>query len=272
MYSSDNNLTAAQRERLERFETTDSVDIHCHCLPGLDGGPETLEESLELCRALTNDGITRVIATPHQLGRYDGLGQAGRIQAAVGKLNAALKEKKIPLTVLPGADVRVDERIPLLLETGQVLTQADAGRHLLIEMLPEVFVELKFLIGRLAAQGINTIISHPERNVFLAKRPAVVAPWLDEGASLQLTAGSLLGKFGPEARQSAWIWLENGMVDLLASDAHDTADRKPLMSAAIEAVAKRLGHVEARRICIENPLRVLKGQDLLTRTELRSHR
>ena len=270
MYRFDNNLTAAQRERLERFETTDSVDIHCHCLPGLDDGPDTLEESLDLCRALTKDGITKVIATPHQLGRYDGMSRAKRVRAAVDELNVALEENQIPLTVLPGADVRVDERIPILLETGTVLTEADAGRHLLIELLPEIFVELKPLIVKLAARGIKTIISHPERNWFLARCPLDVRPWLAEGASLQITAGSLLNKFGPEAKQNAWMWLESGMVDLVASDAHDTVSRKPLMSAAIKAIAERLGHMEARRICIENPLRVLKGQDLLTREKIRS--
>ena len=264
------NLTKTQRARLRQFDTTQSVDVHCHCLPGLDDGPATLEEALGLCRALAEDGITHVIATPHQLGRYDGQYLAPQIRSAVSNLNAALAEEGLPLSIVPGADIRVDERIPELLEKDVVLTLAGQGRHVLLEMPPEVFIEVKPLIVKLAERRIKAIISHPERNWFLCRCPLDVWPWLAEGAALQVTAGSLLGRFGTEAEQNAWMWLEEGGVALLASDAHDISVRKPLMSAAIEALTERLGYLEAKRICIDNPLRVLKGEELLNRRQLRS--
>ncbi len=158
-----NNLTQAQRERLDRFDAIHSVDVHCHCLPGLDDGPATLPEALELCRALSEDGITTVIATPHQLGRYDGRCQAWEVRSAVAKLNTALAQEGLPLEVAPGADVRVDERIPALLEKDLVLTLADRGRHLLLELPREVFIDLKPLLVELAARGIEAVVCHPER-------------------------------------------------------------------------------------------------------------
>src|SRR5437870_1213069 len=111
-----------QRERLHRFNLMQSVDVHCHCLPGLDDGPPTITDALNLCRALVEDGITAVTATPHQLGRYDGRNSAPEIRRAVIELRQALVEAHVPLHIEPGADVRVDERIPELLEQDIVMT------------------------------------------------------------------------------------------------------------------------------------------------------
>src|SRR5947208_12051611 len=109
------NLHAIQQSRLSRFGVSQSVDIHCHVLPGIDDGPKNLDESLTLCRALMRDGITTIIATPHQLGRYDGHNVASEVRRRVGELQTILDSKKIPLKILSGGEVRIDERIGKLL-------------------------------------------------------------------------------------------------------------------------------------------------------------
>jgi protein-tyrosine phosphatase len=253
----------AQHHRLERFDAQESVDVHCHCLPGVDDGPATADDALELCRALVDDGVTTAIATPHQLGRFDGCLTADDIRQAVLDLNVALQARGIPLAVVAGADVRVDERIPALLDTDRVLTLADAGKYLLLELPHDTFINIQPLVAKLAARGVTPVLSHPERNVFLTRRPEAVLPWLESGALLQLTAASLVGHFGPGAEQAAWHWLATGAAPLVASDAHDTAARRPCMTQAIEAVALRLGDPEARRVCVLNPARLLAGDDVL---------
>src|ERR1700723_1863897 len=105
------SLSSEQAARLQRFGVAQSVDIHCHVLPGMDDGPPTPADSVELCRALVRDGITTVIATPHQLGRYEGQNSAADVRTAVSKLQLALAELKVPLHVVPGGDVRVDHRL-----------------------------------------------------------------------------------------------------------------------------------------------------------------
>src|SRR3954469_23259507 len=117
----DQSLAPGQRQRLTDFEATHCVDIHCHCLPCLDDGPDSLVESLSLCRALVADGITTVVATPHQLGRYDLRTSGTEIARAVAALRRSLMVEGIPLRVLPGADVRLDERILRLVADGHVL-------------------------------------------------------------------------------------------------------------------------------------------------------
>jgi protein-tyrosine phosphatase len=119
----------SQQARLARSGATRSVDIHCHCLPGLDDGPATLAESLRLCEALIADGVTTVIATPHQLGGYDRVNTAAVIRDAVAALTAELDTAGLPLEIFPGADVRVDERLLRLLDNDQVLTSGDRTRY-----------------------------------------------------------------------------------------------------------------------------------------------
>lgn len=262
MPESLDNVLGAQRERLNRFGSDECVDVHCHCLPGLDDGPATAAEAMALCRALAADGITTVIATPHELGRYDGNGQAAEIRRAVSRLNAALAAEGVPLNVLPGADVRLDERIPALLAAGRLLTLADRGKYLLVELPHEVLIDLRPLIEELALRRVKVILSHPERHMLLVSQVHAVMPWLQAGAVLQITAASLLGEFGSAAGRAAWYWLRVGAATLVATDAHDTVGRGPRMSEAFDLVTDRLGRAFARRVCIENPLCVRYGQDI----------
>jgi tyrosine-protein phosphatase YwqE len=197
------NLTRAQRARLERFGAAACVDIHCHCLPALDDGPKDADKAIALCRALADDGTTVAVATPHQLGRYEGKNQADEIRTAVSDLNALIADASIPLTVVPGGDVRVDERLAALIAADRVLTLADGGRYILLELPHEVFVDIRLLVRGLRSSGITPVVSHPERHLSLARRPDIVAPWLAEGAVLQITAGSFLGDFGRLAKKDA---------------------------------------------------------------------
>jgi protein-tyrosine phosphatase len=252
-----NHFRQAQVQRLSRFAVTTSVDIHCHCLPGLDDGPPTLADALALCRALVDDGITTVIATPHQLGAFDNI-SASTIRAATAALQKALDAHHLPLTLMPGAEVRVDDRFASRFEAGEIQTLA-AGAYLLLELPHSTMIDLRPLIDYLTSRKITPILSHPERQDTLTRSPGVLMPWIARGALLQVTAGSLTGHFGPAVQRSAWEFVDAGWVSLIATDAHDIAQRSPTMTAAIEALASRLGHALTRRLCIANPQAVLNS-------------
>lgn len=247
-----------QRTRLSYFDVPESVDVHCHCLPGMDDGPETMAEAIELCRLLARDGVTTVIATPHQLGRYEGANLAGAVRAACGRLQDELSRLKIALSVRPGADVRIDERIMGLLKLDEILTLGDGGLHLLLELPHETFIDPRPLIRLLAAGGLQPIISHPERHRFVRAHMDRIAEWIELGAVCQVTAGSLVGDFGPDAESAAWRLIGAGFAQVVASDAHDRTRRPPRMTDATAAIERRLGYPTARRVCIENPLRILQ--------------
>jgi protein-tyrosine phosphatase len=239
------------------------VDIHCHCLPSVDDGPVTLSQSLSLCRALAEDCVTDVIATPHQLGRFSDCNEAAQIREQVAVLNEELKSNGISLNVVPGGDVRVDERICRLIEEDKVLTLADGGKYILLELPREVFIDIEPLLIDLCSLGIQAVMSHPERHPVVARQPSVLLKWLEQSAHLQVTCASLLGDFGSAAKKAAWHFLSSGWASLVASDCHDLDGRRPRMSTAFEHLGTELGEAMARLVCIENPLRVLEGKDIL---------
>jgi protein-tyrosine phosphatase len=256
------NWLPEQQRRLDAFGASRCVDIHCHCLAGLDDGPATLEESLALCQALARDGVTTVVASPHQLGRYERLNSPSVVRAAVAELTAALASQQIPLEILPGGDVRIDERLPRLVETDEILTVADAGYHLLLELPHELYLDPLLTIDLLRERGLQPILTHPERHAYLYGTIDWATDWTRHGAVLQVTAGSLLGDFGSRAFELAWQLVNAGLVSLIASDAHDAKRRPPRMTAALTALAERAGEPTARRLVIDNPQLVLNGQPI----------
>ena len=247
----------------KKTERDGFVDVHCHCLHGIDDGPVTLLDSLKLCKAQADDGVTSVIATPHQLGRYETFNGTDKIRRKVIELNKELENNNVNLNVLPGGDVRVDERICQLIEADKVLTLADNGRHILLELPHEIFINIEPLIVDLSSLGIQAIISHPERHPVIARQPQELLGWLEKSAHLQITAASLLGDFGSMAQKTAWHFMSLGWVSLVATDSHDISGRRPRLKDAFDSIIKKHGKKMARLVCIENPLRILEGKDVL---------
>ncbi len=259
----NNKIIDTKNDNFKRGRSDMFNDIHCHCLPGLDDGPSTMAESLALCRKLAEEGITTVVATPHQLGRFDGRNEAASVREAVDDLNETLRNNSITLKVIPGAEVRVDERIRQLLEADKILTLADSGRYILLELPYQVFIDTEPLLTELASMGIQSIISHAEKIAPLVKQNQVIHKQLENSTYLQITASSLLGDFGPEIQQAAWYLLTSGRATLVATDSHDTNFRRPRMRAAFWCISTKLGEDIARLVCVENPSRVINGQDIL---------
>ena len=261
--SVNGNIIDAENDHLKSHKWEKFTDIHCHCLPGLDDGPATMAESLALCRRLVEEGIATVVATPHQLGRFEGCNEAVRVREAVRSLNESLKNSDVPLKVLPGGEVRVDERICELLEADKILTLADSGRYILLELPHQVFIDIEPLLTELASMGIQSVISHAERIAPLAAQSKVLLKWLEHSAHLQITASSLVGDFGPEVQRAAWHFLTSGWATLGATYSHDIHARRPRMRAAFGGISARLGKDLAHLVCIENPSRVINAQDIL---------
>ncbi len=251
------------------------TDIHCHCLPGVDDGPAAVSEAIALCRGLVDDGINAVIATPHQLGRFSETNESIQIRQAVTDFNNVLQSNDINLAVFPGGDVRVDERICELLSSDKILTLADGGKYILLELPGQIFLDIEPLLAELSSIDIQPVISHPERHPFLAKAQqgtfnlqgrsdglGIPPTWFDYPIHLQITAGSLLGQFGQQAKTAAWYFLKTGLASLVATDCHDLSNRRPCMKAAFQIISAQLGRQAAKRVCVDNPAKILKGQDI----------
>jgi protein-tyrosine phosphatase len=175
-------------------------------------------------------------------------------------LQQQLDRKGIPLQVLPGADVRIEDDMIEGLRRGDVLSLGDHRKHVLLELPHELYFPLEPVLDQLNRGGMTGILSHPERNQGLLKRPEVVETLVEKGCLMQVTAGSLIGGMGPgPQRMSEWM-LELGLVHFLATDAHGPKSRRPLIWRAFERVVELTDRETAVAICCDNPGRVADGK------------
>ena len=245
------------------------VDIHCHLLPEIDDGATDWETALEMARLAVADGISTIVATPHQLGSY-AANHGEAIRQKTAQLQQILRQQGIPLRVLPGADVRIEpDMIPKLLR-GEVLTLADRRRHVLLELPHEVYLPLEGLLSKLASAGIVGILSHPERNQGILHRPEVLDALAQAGCLFQVTAGALTGTFGPESERFAQGMVRRQLVHFVSTDAHGVKSRRPLLQRAFQCVAELAGEQTALDVCCRNPAAVVAGESVAgTRRESR---
>lgn len=235
------------------------VDIHCHLLPEIDDGAADWAETLAMARLAVADGVSTIIATPHQLGGYtQNHGSAIRDQTT--RLLRLLRQNGVPLRVLPGADVRIEPEMIAGLQSGEVLTLADCRRHVLLELPHEFYFPLDRLVSDLRVAGMVGILSHPERNLGILRNRHVVRQLVDAGCLMQVTAGSLVGAFGQKTQEfSRWL-VQQQLVHFLATDAHGATSRRPLLRRAFDCVARLVGEPTAVDLCCRNPAMVVAGK------------
>ena len=238
------------------------IDIHTHILPGLDDGAASLRESLEMSAIAAAGGFCAIFATPHVVsGLYDNTPR--QIEEAVALLNRCLTEKNIPLTVLPGAEYRLEPGLPRHLSEGRLMTLNDAGHYILIEPPPDLIPDYtEQLFYEIQLQGVMPILAHPERNPGFRRDPDRLYRLLQRGVLAQVTAGSIEGRFGRAARRFALKMLETGAAQLVASDAHSARGRSPAISAAIREIEARWGAAFARTVLSANPRRIVAGETI----------
>lgn len=232
------------------------IDIHCHLLFGVDDGPQTLEDSLALAKALVADGISTVVATSHVLEPPLPMSV---ILAEIARLEQEFAARDILLRLIPGAENHYSISLAEMRAH-----RINAGRYLLLEFphrnLPASAGELIFA---LRSAGLIPIIAHPERNGSLLRDPDLLRPLIEQGALAQLTAASLAGDFGSPVRQCARYLLKKGLAHFIATDAHGADWRAPRMTAGVKEATRLLGRVAVRKLVIENPLRVIEDRDWL---------
>lgn len=237
------------------------VDIHCHLLPGIDDGASDWDDALVMARMAVEEGTSTIIATPHQLGNF-GHNRGDDIRRRVQELQRRLDEADVPLRVLPGADVRIEADMVAGLKRGDVLTLGDHGCHVLLELPHELYLPLDSLLEDLSRKNMVGILSHPERNQGILRQPDVLLPLVEAGCLMQITGGSLSGSFGPDAQGLAEWMLSQGLVHFVATDAHGTRSRRPLMRRAFERICELVDDETAMELCGDNPARVAEARSV----------
>lgn len=217
------------------------IDLHCHILPGVDDGAATLEDSLAMAEKAISQGITHILCTPHHdNGAYEN--PKAKVIEQVATLQAEFDKRKLALTLLEGQEVRISGRLLAEIKNDQILFTDLADTYVLIEFptmdVPAYSEELFF---ELRAIGKIPVIVHPERNAIFRKEPNRLLTYLDMGCLAQLTAPSIVGKFGKSIQQTALLMVEHNMVQTVASDAHGITKRNFYLKEAYEFIEKEFG-------------------------------
>jgi protein-tyrosine phosphatase len=208
------------------------IDLHCHVLPGIDDGPESIDGSLALTRAAAAAGIQQLVATPHVNWRFRNTADA--ITQRVGELNAHLTSAGVPVEVRTGAEIAAS--LVGEIDSGELARLGFAGgRWLLIEPpVAPVVTGLDTMVLSLHGHGHRVVLAHPERCPAFHREPRMLGDLVQAGVLTSITAGSLVGQFGGGVRRFALELLRDGMVHNVTSDAHDDVKRPPSLRAELE--------------------------------------
>jgi len=238
------------------------IDIHCHFLPGIDDGPSTIEESLQLARLAVSNGITHTVTTPHiHAGRWEN--NASIIKTIGFDFKRALVENDIPLHLEVAAEVRIGVEIMDQINQRQIpfLGKWQDKKVMLLEMPhSHVPMGIERMVSWLLERDIIPMVAHPERNKDVHRKLSKLDPLIELGCLFQVTASSVSGQWGEPSKKRAIQLLEKGVVTVLASDAHNLKSRPPELHIGRAAAAEIIGEDEAYRLVLDNPWSIVSEQ------------
>ncbi|WP_433745241.1 tyrosine-protein phosphatase [Falsibacillus pallidus] len=238
------------------------IDLHCHILHGVDDGPANRDASLMMAKKAAEEGIHTIIATPHHKNeKYENPKET--ILQEVAKMNDYLREHRIDVEILPGQEVRVNGDILQEYEEGGIVTLADRTPFILIEF-PSGHVPryAEKLLYDIQLKGLMPIIVHPERNQELIENPDILYKFVKNGAFTQVTAGSVVGKFGKKIQKFSDQLIASSLTHFVASDAHNETNRAFHLGEAYNRIKKQFGS-DIEYLFQENPYLLLEGKSII---------
>jgi protein-tyrosine phosphatase len=235
------------------------IDIHLHILPGVDDGPETIQESLALARALVEEGVHTAIATPHYNDEFPPR-SAAEVQECVHDLQHELDRQNIPLRLFAGHEALLKPGLVEDIQAGRLAT-LNGGRYLLLELWNSAWLpETERVIFTLRAFGIVPVIAHPERCRAVQKDLHRLAALLQQGVLAQIAASSLIGMQGNTARRTAEDLLKKELIHCIASDAHGLSRRPPGVSLGLQRAIQLLGRARVHQMIETRPAAILNNE------------
>lgn len=234
------------------------IDLHCHILPGIDDGAPDLETSLEMARMAVADGIKITACTPHMMpGVYDNTGPA--VRGHIQRLQEALDAAEIPLRLVTGADIHLQAGLGGLLKEGKVLSLNDSRYFLFEPPHHTAPPRLEDAVFDVMAAGFQPIVTHPERLTWIESHYEIMKNMSRQGVWMQITCGAVTGRFGSRPKYWAERMIDEGLVHILATDAHNLRNRSPSMAKSRDLVAERLGEQAAIDMVLTRPICVLEN-------------
>ncbi len=237
------------------------ADMHCHLLAGLDDGPRTPQDALEMCRLACAEGTRLMAATAHQNEHHADV-TPERIRQAVQALKEQLRQADIPIDVFPCAEVMARPGMDKALAAGELLSVADRGSYLLVEMPHGLFVDLRAVAERFKVAGVRLILAHPERQPEFLHDAGVLEELIALGCLVQVSSASVTHPGRPSDAKALKSWFQRGCVHLMGSDGHSVRRRPPHLAEAYRLVCRWVGSALADRVFSTHGVAVAHGLPL----------
>lgn len=237
------------------------IDIHCHILPNIDDGAVDIYETLEMALTASRSGTDAIVATPHCNTPGNSNYFDSHFIEIFKKAQTAIKNENIPIKLVCGMEVFVTYDLPDLILNKKILT-INNSNYMLIEFDfnedPE-FVDI--MVDRLIGLNLKPVIAHPERYEFIKDNIDLAQRLADKGCVLQANKGSFLGAYGNRAEKTAFSLLNQHLISVVASDAHNSLYNTPDMTRAKDVISNNL---LSQKLFEENPLKICMNKPLLS--------
>lgn len=238
---------------------TNYIDIHSHLLPGIDDGAKDFNTSMEMFRIAAQNGITRMILTPHHKPMHHNASPA-RIADMIAKTKEVLDKERIDIQLYAGNEIYYHSEAVERLEEGKACTMA-GSEYVLVEFGPmDGYDYIRNGIYQVMAGGYRPILAHAERYSSICSDAGRVEDLTEMGCYIQLNAGSIMGKFGFGTKQFTKKVLKRQLVHFVATDAHDTEKRGPHISECAKYISRKFGEAYAEELLYENPMHVIRNE------------
>ncbi len=238
------------------------IDLHTHLLPGIDDGPKSMEEAIQMIKEGREIGITAICTTPHLSTSFKRT-KTEKVMETFLKLQERMAQEKIDIQLYLGSEIDLREDLSSMKDLPFFFLN-QTQKYLFMELpLGEFPSFTERILFSLLIEGLSPILAHPERSLNKEIDFERLEKLKDSGILIQLNAGSLLGSFGKKVQRSALKLLEKDLVDLLASDAHDVNNRPlTILAEAFKKIKNELGEGTALKLFKENPQKILQAEDI----------
>lgn len=235
------------------------IDIHTHLIPNVDDGSKNVDITFKTFEEAQKVGFTDIILTSHYIPEYN---ETKKEELTFWKenLQEVLKSKNSNLKLHLGMEIYISENINEFIEQGKLLTLANS-KYILMELPMNTTVNyLNYVIYFLESIGLKLIIAHPERYRNVQKTPDIVKEYIEKGCLMQCNYGSILGKYGKEAKDTIKYLLKNNLVHFIATDCHNSGGIYLEVPKALKKIEKIIGTKKTYEITTLNQRKIINNE------------
>lgn len=232
------------------------IDIHNHILPGVDDGAKSLFEAANMCALAWEEGIRVIVATPHY---HPGVMAAGndRRERVLGTLEEEIERRGLNLQIYRGNEIYYSVQSVEDLQSKKARTMG-SSQYVLLEFSPVAeFSYIRGGLNHLIQEGYHPILAHVERYKEVVCEKSRVYELIEMGGYIQINVSGITGTSGRKIKAFCNEMLKEELVHFVATDAHDLNGRAPRIGKCADIIIKKYGAAYAKRLFIDNPLKML---------------